>query len=73
MSRTNIWYTIEKNQNGYTIWKNKESQDTDRGGYGSLGLFTSQFKKDCIDYCKKHKIKYETQKHQLHLFVNPFI
>ena len=59
MSNTYTWYTIEKGIGGYTVWFNKETIYEDRGGYGSLGLFTSLYKKDCIEYCKKRHIKYE--------------
>lgn len=52
----NKWYTIEKNQYGYTVWFNQESIENENGGGGCFGVFTSQFKKDCIQYCKEHKI-----------------
>lgn len=60
MNRFRIWYTIEKNKNGYTVWMNKESYEKDKkGSYGSLGIYTNRFKKNCIEYCKKKGIEYE--------------
>lgn len=49
------WYTLEKNNNIWTIWYNKEVDN----GYGSLGLYSSKRKKDCVDYCRKNNIKLE--------------
>lgn len=38
---------------------NKLNNENQHGSYGSLGLYTSNKKKDCIDYCKNKRIKYE--------------
>lgn len=59
MNKIEVWYTIEKSTNGYTVWMNKESKKNNHGSYGSLGLYTARKKKDCIDYCKNKRIKYE--------------
>lgn len=50
------WYTIEKNASGYTIWLNIQSIGNNMGGGGCLGLFTADTKKQCLEYCKEHKI-----------------
>ena len=57
-----IWYTIERNNEGYTVWMNKSARDNQHGSYGSYGLYTSKKKKDCIAYCKEKGIKYEKNK-----------
>ena len=38
---------------------NKLNNENQHGSYGSLGLYTARKKKDCIDYCKNKRIKYE--------------
>ena len=48
-----IWYTIEKTTNGYTIWKNKESEY----GYGSSNVETFKTRKECVEYAKNNNIK----------------
>lgn len=52
-----VWYTIEKNNNGYTVWRNQESIEKDKGGGGCLGIYTGRTKKECLQYCKEHNIK----------------
>lgn len=60
MHKINIWYTIEKSNDGYTVWLNKESYEKDKNGsYGSLGIYTAKRKKDCVKYCKERGIKVE--------------
>ena len=66
----NTWYTIEKGVNGYTVWKNSEDQTNDKGAGGCLGLFSSQYKRDCIAYCKTHHIQYNTSKNTLKIRYN---
>jgi len=55
MKKISEWYTIEKNNGVWVVWYYKESDSS----YGSLGLYSSKKKKDCIDYCKKNNIKVE--------------
>lgn len=51
------WYTIEKSANGYTVWMNKEGEQS----LGSLGVFTAKKKKECVAYCKENNIKVKKQ------------
>lgn len=57
MNNLKTWYTIEKSYNGYTVWKYSESTYKDHGSYGSLGIYTTKYKKDCIKYCIDKGIK----------------
>lgn len=53
----NIWFTIEKSSNGYTVWRNKEKNCGTHGSYGSNKVYGASTKKECIEYCKKNNIK----------------
>lgn len=53
------WYTIEKSNGEYTVWFNKSNKKEQCGGYGSLGLYTSRHKKECINFIKEKGIKVE--------------
>ena len=55
MNKVEAWYSLEKNNRMWTIWYNKETKN----GYGSFGIYSSRRKKECIEYCKKNKIKIE--------------
>ena len=58
--KIDIWYTIEKHNNIYTVWRNKEQYgEKNKGGYGSLGLYSNKSKKKCLEYCKENKIRVE--------------
>ena len=59
MKNKKIWFSIRKNEQGYTVWQNSEEHDEEkkRGGLGSYGLYTSRSRKDCIAYCERNKIK----------------
>lgn len=52
-----IWYTIEKNSHGYTVWKNNEEFYKNHGGCGSSNIYTGRTKQECIKYCKQNNIK----------------
>ena len=52
--KIDIWFTIEKSGSYWVVWKNKEG----RFSYGSFGIYKSEKKKDCINYCKQNKINY---------------
>lgn len=47
-----IYYTIEKNSENYSIYKNVKSDK----GMGFIGIFRGT-RKECINYAKKNKIK----------------
>ena len=51
------WYTIEKSNEGYTVWFIQEYIGNNVGGGGCFGIYTGRTKKDCISYCKNHGIK----------------
>ena len=53
MNKIEVWYTIEKSNGVWVVWMNKESNNS----YGSYGIYKSQKKKECIEYCKKSNIK----------------
>ena len=64
MGKVKEWYTLEKNNNRWTIWHYREAIYEGHGGYGSLGIYTSDKKEDCLNYCDKNgiKIKYRRKK-----------
>ena len=47
------WYTLEKHHGLWTIWKHHE------GNHSVLvyGIYTSEFKSQCLQYIKDNKIK----------------
>lgn len=51
------YYTLEKNNRNWVVWLNKESIKNIHGSCGCNSIFSSESKKDCIDYCKSNKIK----------------
>jgi len=57
MGKEKEWYTLEKTTNGYMVWHYKETEYQEHGSYGSLGLYSSEKKEDCLKYCDEHKIK----------------
>jgi len=52
-----VYYTIEKHHGLYTIWKNIEDH-----GMGCFGIYTSELKKDCIEYAKEHNLKIRSRR-----------
>ena len=52
-----IWYTIEKNNNKWTVWKNTMIWNKTHGCGGCKGIFSSTSRKDCIEYCKENNLK----------------
>ena len=48
-----IYYTLERNNGKWVVWKNSEHERSS----GCMGLFESESKKECIEYCKKQNIK----------------
>ena len=59
-----IWYTLEKNNGIWTLWKNKEVELINHGSYGSSKVYDSYDYESCIEYCKINniKIKYKKRK-----------
>ena len=57
MNKIEVWYTIEKHNGIWTVWKNKEHKEADKGSYGSLGIYSAKTKKDCLYYCQLNNIK----------------
>ena len=66
MKKRKLWYTIEKNNNNkiWTVWWNREKIDGERGGFGSLGIYSASSKQECEDYCRKAGIKVEKGKNK---------
>lgn len=48
-----IYYTLEKNNGKWVVWKNSERERS----FGCIGIFDSNSKKECQEYCKKNNIK----------------
>ena len=57
MKELKVWYELKYHNKEWTVWRFKEANYNDHGGYGSLGVYTSNKKEDCLDYCKKNNIK----------------
>lgn len=57
MNEKKVWYTIEKVDNMWIVWKNARSKSEDRGSEYCRGIFKSTERKDCVEYCKKNNIK----------------
>jgi hypothetical protein len=57
-----VWYTLERANHIWTVWKNKEQDNENHGGYGSSRIYSSFSKDDCLDFCKENKIKIEKRK-----------
>lgn len=53
MKELKKWYTIERNSNRWVVWFNKEGEHS----YGSLGIYSSESKKECMNFCKEKGIK----------------
>jgi len=51
------WYTIEKTNQGWTVWENTEVNYGSHGGYGCRKIFSSPSRQECIDYCKENDLK----------------
>lgn len=52
-----IWYTLERANGIWTIWKNKERILKGRGGFGCSKVYSSSEKEDCLNYAEINKIK----------------
>lgn len=62
MKKIRIWYDLTHSQDKktWTVWMNREYiKNEEIGGLGSMGIYTSEKKQDCIEYCRKAGIKLE--------------
>ena len=55
--KSKVWYTLEKHHVLWTIWKNVEGH-----GLGCTGIYTSEKKKDFLDYAEENGIKLAKRK-----------
>ena len=62
MKEVNKWYTLEKANGIWTVWLNKYNEQETHGGYGCSKIFSSNEKKECLEYCKEKKIKIENKR-----------
>ena len=53
MTKIKKWYTLEKSTNKWVVWQNGEGEHS----YGSYGIFRSESKKECLNFCKEKGIK----------------
>ena len=52
----NIYYSIERTNGKYVVWKNVEIKKEQKGSYGSYKKFSGTLKQ-CKDYAKKHRLR----------------
>lgn len=57
MESREVWYSIEKGDNIWVVWKNVESKGNQKGGLGFRGIFQSVNRRDCVNFCKENGIK----------------
>lgn len=57
MIKAKEWYTLEKANGLWTIWKNTEVEKASGGSGGCKAIYKSQNKQDSVNYCKENKIK----------------
>lgn len=55
---TNTFYTIEKINGIWRVWKNVESER----GFCIGQIYTGKSRKDCLNYCKDNNIKTSRKK-----------
>lgn len=51
-----VYYTIEKHNDIYTLWKNVEIKKENKGSFGCYGLISGTLKK-CKEYASKNGIR----------------
>jgi uncharacterized protein YbdZ (MbtH family) len=56
MNKEKIWYRLVRNNGKWTVWKHTELMYKDHGGWGQQGIFSSESKKECLEYIKEHNI-----------------
>ena len=52
-----VWYTLVRANGKWTVWRNGETMYKDHSSCGCRGIFSSESKKECLEYCKTNKIK----------------
>ena len=57
MENKEVWYTIEKRNNIWIVWRNVDKKHGDMGVIGSRRLFSSIKRIDCVNWCKDNNIK----------------
>lgn len=62
MNDLKVWYELSYFEKEWTVWKFKEVNYEEHGGYGSLGVFSSPNKQACLDYCEKNNIKLKNRR-----------
>ena len=53
MVKKEVWYTIEKSGDIWTVWRNVDRSRGDRGVVGSRGIFKSGKRPECVEFCKE--------------------